>query len=255
MFGIVIILIHTIIKFMLEVKNICKNFENFEVLKDLNFSVSSSEICVFLGVNGAGKTTTMKILAGILKPTSGDIIIDNVNFRDDERYCKSITGYIQDRPYFYEKLSVREFLRFIGGLYELNKDVIEDRIKSLLAHYQIENKIDSLIESLSHGMRQRLSICAGLIHEPKLLIIDEPMVGLDPYGAKLLKDSLKEYARNGMAILVSTHSLDVAEELADKILIIDKGKIIKNTTLKEIKEDKNYSSLEELFINITNKAI
>ena len=240
---------------MLEVKNICKNFENFEVLKDLNFSVSSSEICVFLGVNGAGKTTTMKILAGILKPTSGDIIIDNVNFRDDERYCKSITGYIQDRPYFYEKLSVREFLRFIGGLYELNKDVIEDRIKSLLAHYQIENKIDSLIESLSHGMRQRLSICAGLIHEPKLLIIDEPMVGLDPYGAKLLKDSLKEYARNGMAILVSTHSLDVAEELADKILIIDKGKIIKNTTLKEIKEDKNYSSLEELFINITNKAI
>ena len=240
---------------MLKVKNIYKNFENFEVLKDLNFTVSPSEICVFLGVNGAGKTTTMKILAGILKPTKGEIIINNINFKDNPNYCKSITGYIQDRPYFYEKLSLREFLRFIGGLYGLKKDITNERIKKLLAHYQIESKIDSLIESLSHGMRQRLAICAGLIHEPKLLIIDEPMVGLDPYGAKLLKESLKEYAKNGMGILVSTHSLDVAEELADKILIIDKGKIIKNTSLREIKEDKNFKSLEDLFISITDKNL
>lgn len=240
---------------MLKVSNVYKNFDNFEALKNLNFEVESSKISVFLGINGAGKTTTMKIIAGILEASKGDVFIDNVKLKDNPIYCKSITGYIQDRPYFYEKLTVTEFLTFIGGLYNIKKKELNDKIFELLSHYQIENKCNYLIESLSHGMRQRLSICAGLIHSPKLLVIDEPMVGLDPYGAKLLKDSLKSYAKSGMAILVSTHSLDVACELADNIIIIDKGQIIKNTTLEEIKNDKNFSSLEDLFINITSKTL
>lgn len=240
---------------MLKVKNISKNFENFNVLKDLNFEVKKGEISVFLGVNGAGKTTTLKIIAGILSPSSGEILIDDKNFKEHSKYIKSITGYVQDRPFFYEKLSVREFLRFIAGLYNLEKKLADNQIEKLLTHYKIENKIDALIESLSHGMRQRLSICASLIHSPKLLVIDEPMVGLDPSGAKLLKTSLKEYAKSSTTILISTHSLEVAEELADNILIIDKGQIVKNAPLKDIKNDKNFASLEELFINITSNAL
>ncbi len=238
---------------MLNVKSVYKSFKNLTVLNDLSFNVKESSISVFLGINGAGKTTTMKIISGILKQDSGDIFIDNVSMNDNPTYCKKITGYVQDRPYFYEKLSVREFLKFIGSLYSIDNNIIDNKIFELLHHYQLENKIDTLIENLSHGMRQRLAICAELIHFPKLLIIDEPTVGLDPYGIKLLEESLREYAKNKMAILISTHSLDIASKIGDNIIIIDKGKIVKNFTIEEINKNKN-STLEDFFISATNSS-
>ncbi len=237
---------------MLCVKSVYKKFGNFSALTDLSFNVESSSISVFLGINGAGKTTTMKIISGLLTQDSGDVFIDNVSTKENPIYCKQITGYVQDRPYFYEKLSVREFLKFVGSLYSIENGILDKKILELLHHYQLESKIDTLIENLSHGMRQRLSICSGLIHSPKLLIIDEPMIGLDPYGMKLLEESLKEYAKNKMAILVSTHSLDIASKIGDKVLIIDKGHIIKDFSMEEFKENKTSSNLEELFMHVTS---
>lgn len=238
---------------LLEISNLCKSYGKFHAVKDISLTVNKGEVFGVLGINGAGKTTTLKMISGVLKPTSGSIFINGIDLINNPLPAKQITGYIPDRPYLYNKLTGREFLYFVSDLYNVPSVKAEFQIDKLLGEYKLKDRQYELIESYSHGMKQRLATCAGLIHEPLLLIIDEPMVGLDPHGAKFLKESFKKYAANGMAILLSTHSLHVAEEVADRLVIIDKGSIIAVGTLDEIRFQTGNSNqgLEELFLRLT----
>lgn len=188
-----------------------------------------------LGPNGAGKTTTIRMLAGVLTPTAGRILIDGVDLAADPVESKRRVGYIPDRPYLYDKLTAREFLRFVGRIYGMAPDVVATRTEQLLEENQLRDRGDELIEAYSHGMKQRLTMSAALLHEPRALIVDEPMVGLDPRGARLIKDVFRKMAERGVAILMSTHTLEVAEEMCDLISIILKGKIIAHGTVAEVR--------------------
>ena len=241
---------------MIEITNVTKRYGEFCAVNDLSLTVNDGEIFGFLGVNGAGKTTTLRMLAGILKPTSGTLKIGGFDIERQPREAKSITGFIPDRPYIYAKLTGREFLYFVADLYNVSSEKAEARIDLLLQEYRLTDWQDELVESYSHGMKQRLATCAALIHEPRVLIVDEPMVGLDPHGAKLLKEQLRKYANAGMSILLSTHSLNVAEEVSDRLAIIHRGRIIALGTLKEIRErtGREKEDLEQIFLEITTQA-
>ena len=241
---------------MIEVKNLVKEYGDFRAVNDISFSVKKGEIFGVLGVNGAGKTTTLRMLTGILQPTSGSISMDGKTMKDDPLYLKSITGYIPDRPYLYPKLTGREFLEFCADLYRVDTEVAKSKIDSLLADYMLTEWENELIDSYSHGMKQRLATCAALVHNPSILIIDEPMVGLDPHGAKMLKDAMRQYAREGTTILLSTHSLNVAEEVADRLIIIHKGSVLQLGTLDELKKHAGTedSRLEAVFIELTSES-
>jgi ABC-2 type transport system ATP-binding protein len=239
---------------MIEIKNLCKRYGQFTAVDNISLRVEPGEIFGFLGVNGAGKTTTLKMLAGVLKPTSGEIKLGDVDMRTDPVRAKSITGYIPDRPYLYGKLTGREFLYFVADLYQVDRALVNARIDTLLSEYSLLEWQDELIESYSHGMKQRIATCAGLIHNPRVLIVDEPMVGLDPHGAKLLKDQFRKYAASGMSILLSTHSLNVAEEVANRLAIIHRGSIITVGTLSRIREQTGRldEGLENIFLQLTS---
>lgn len=238
---------------MVSLDRVCKQYGSFHAVNNISLEIKKGEIFGFLGVNGAGKTTTLRMLAGVLKPTSGTILLGGYNIATHPIEAKQITGYIPDRPYLYNKLTGREFLYFVADLYNVPAAEAETRINTLLGEYRLLDWQDELIESYSHGMKQRLATCAGLIHNPQILIVDEPMVGLDPHGAKFLKEAFKRYAREGVSILLSTHSLHVAEEVADRMVIIDKGSIIAMGTLDEIRHASGSSDerLESLFLRLT----
>jgi len=241
---------------MIEIENLTKRYGDFCAVNQLSLKIEPGEIFGFLGINGAGKTTTLKMLAGILLPTSGRISICGFDMRENPLAVKAVTGYIPDRPYIYGKLTGREFLYFIADLYEIDPLQADERIDRLLSEYGLLKWQDELIESYSYGMKQRLATCAALLHKPQVLIVDEPMVGLDPCGARLLKASLKKYAHDGMAILLSTHSLNVAEEVSDRLGVIHKGSLVAIGTLAEIRQqtgDQN-GKLEEIFLEITSQA-
>ncbi len=240
---------------MIKVKNLTKSYGKFTAVNDISFEVNKGEIVGFLGVNGAGKTTTMRMLTGILRPSQGSIEIDSFDIVKNPVEAKSITGYIPDRPYLYPKLTGREFLEFCADLYSVKKNIAHERIDKLLTEYGLSQWHSDLIESYSHGMKQRLATCAALVHKPKVMIIDEPIVGLDPHGAKLLKDSLRRYAEKGMSIMLSTHSLNVAEEVADRIIIINKGEILTVGTVDNLKDQMNAKdkNLEHIFIELTHE--
>ena len=238
------------------ISHLKKSYGSFAAVQDISLDIKAGEVFGVLGVNGAGKTTTLRMLAGILTPTAGDISIFGISLRDNPIEAKRICGYIPDRPYLYNKLTGREFLYFVSDLYHVPVEMAERNIERLLAEYKLTEWQYELIESYSHGMKQRLATCAALIHEPKLLIVDEPMVGLDPHGAKFLKAAFRRYAAEGMTVLLSTHSLNVAEEVADRLVIIDRGKIIALGTLAEIRSQTNSSldneeNLESLFFRLT----
>ncbi|RMD87991.1 MAG: ABC transporter ATP-binding protein [Candidatus Dadabacteria bacterium] len=238
---------------MIEIKQLTKNYGSFEALKGISLEIGRGEIFGFLGVNGAGKTTTIKIMAGLLKPSSGTVKICGYDIQREPEAAKAVTGYIPDRPYMYNKLTGREFLKFMGELYKVNGKELEERVSRLLEEFSLTEWQNELIEGYSHGMKQRLATCSALIHHPKVLIVDEPMVGLDPRGARLLKDSFREYAKGGMTIFLSTHTLNVAEEVADRLAIIQGGEIIASGTLSEIREKagSNNTGLEKLFLQLT----
>lgn len=238
---------------MIELSNVTKRYGKFCAVNDISLSVRPGEIFGFLGVNGAGKTTTLKMLAGILKPSAGKIKIGEFDISEQPEQAKAITGYIPDRPHLYSKLTGREFLYFVSELYRIELQDANERIDALLHDYRLTEWQDELIESYSHGMKQRLATCAALLHRPKVLIVDEPMVGLDPHGAKLLKDSFRQYAKAGMSILLSTHSLNVAEEVSDRLAIIHRGSIVSIGTLEDIKRQAGRfdQDLEEMFLQIT----
>jgi ABC-2 type transport system ATP-binding protein len=238
---------------MIEVNDLSKVYGGFRAVDNISISVKPGEIFAFLGVNGAGKTTTIRMLSGVLKPTAGEISIFGHSMRSEPLKAKAVTGYIPDRPHLYSKLTGREYLNFVADLYDVEDETAEERIDLLLNEYGLERWQNELVESYSHGMKQRLATCGALIHDPKLLIVDEPMVGLDPHGAKLLKNQFRKYAAAGKSIFLSTHSLNVAEELADRLAIIQGGRILTTGTLEQVKAESGASNkgLEELFLQLT----
>ncbi len=239
---------------MIKIEHVTKKYGNFTAVEDINLQVHAGEIFGFLGVNGAGKTTTLRMLAGVLQPSSGTITIGGYNIQKEPEKAKALTGYIPDRPYIYPKLTGREFLYFVADLYRVPGNTAESIIDQLLEEYGLLSWQHELVDSYSHGMRQRLATAAALVHSPRVLIVDEPMVGLDPHGAKLLKDAMRKYASEGMAILLSTHSLNVAEEVADRLAIINHGSILTTGTLQELREQTGGQEhgLEQMFLRLTS---
>jgi ABC-2 type transport system ATP-binding protein len=197
--------------------------------------VAPGEIHGFLGPNGAGKTTTIRIIAGLLKPTRGRIVIDGHDLAREPEAAKSALGFIPDRPFLYEKLTAGEFLRFHAGLYGLEARAVQGRLLEMLDLFELSPWEGELIESFSHGMKQRLVLCAAFLHRPRAILVDEPMVGLDPRGARLIKDVFRVMSRKGVAILMSTHTLEVAQEMCDRISIIQGGRIIARGTVGELR--------------------
>ena len=238
---------------MIELRNLTKKFGSFTAVDNLTLTVPQGEFFGFLGPNGAGKTTTIKMMAGLFTPTSGEIHINGFNAFKQPIETKMAFSYVPDQPFLYDKLTGREFLYFIGGLYNIEKKALAKQIGEVVEHFDIGEWVDKRTEDYSQGMRQRITIAAAMIHEPKTLIIDEPMVGLDPLSAKIVKDTLKEKARSGVTVFMSTHSLPVAEELCDRIGIIKNGKLVFVGTLDKLDSlKKKYDGkFESVFIELT----
>ncbi len=242
---------------IIELTNLTKRYKGLRAVDNVSLKVREGIIYGFLGPNGAGKTTTLRMMAGILQPSEGRIIINNMDLNEYPEEIKRITGFIPDRPFIYEKLTGIEFLRFIGGLYGLKGVMDPDkRIMELLEIFELSHWSDELVESYSHGMKQRLVMCSALLHDPKVLIVDEPMVGLDPRGARLVKDIFRNEADRGKTVFVSTHSLDIAQEICDEVAIIQSGKIIAIGSPDELKRKAGVDgSLENVFLKLTEGAM
>ena len=219
---------------MIQVVDLVKKYGSFTAVDGVSLDVAAGEIHGFLGPNGAGKTTTIRIIGGLLKPTSGKVVIDGHDLALEPSGAKGALGFIPDRPFLYEKLTAGEFLRFHAGLYGLEGTEVARRTSELLELFELSAWAGELIESFSHGMKQRLVMCAAFLHRPRGVLVDEPMVGLDPRGARLIKDVFRAMSRKGVAILMSTHTLEVAQEMCDRISIIQHGKIIARGTVAEL---------------------
>ncbi len=240
---------------IIRTSHLTKRFRQHIAVNELTLDVYPGEIFGFLGPNGAGKTTTIMMLTGMIRPTSGKLEIGGKDPVVEPIAVKRMVGVIPDRPYVYEKLTGREFLRFVGGIYGLDPAESDPRLEQLLNRFGLQRWGDELVEGYSHGMRQRLVMCGALLHDPRLLIIDEPMVGLDPSGARLVKEIFRELRDRGTTIFLSTHSLDVAEEVSDRVGIIYGGRLLTVGTIPELKTiAKQDGRLEALFLKITTEA-
>jgi ABC-2 type transport system ATP-binding protein len=240
---------------MIELKSLTKRYGSFTAVDEIDLRVPKGELFGFLGPNGAGKTTTLRMIAGILRPTGGTVRIGDIDVTENPMAAKAILGYIPDRPYIYEKLTGAEFLRFVAGLYSQNGKVIEHRGRELLTLFDLDDWRDELVESYSHGMRQKLIISSAFIHKPDVIVVDEPMVGLDPKAARILKDLFREYTRRGHTIMMSTHTLEVAETMCDRIGIIQGGKIRALGTMSDLRasSESGEQGLEEIFLKLTGE--
>lgn len=239
---------------MIRTEGLTKHYGPFHAVEDLNLTVNSGEIFGFLGPNGAGKTTTIRMLMGLIKPTAGRIWIGGFDLEREPESAKAITGFIPDRPFLYEKLTGEEFLRFVAGLYRVDHVDAERRIPDLLDFFELADWGGELIEGYSHGMKQRLAFAGALLHKPRLIVVDEPMVGLDPKGARLVKETFKRLALQGCAIFMSTHTLEIAEEVCDRIGIIQMGKIIALGNMEELRREAKADErghLENIFLTLT----
>lgn len=235
---------------MIELNNAGKSFNGKWAVNRLTCRVERGEIFAILGPNGAGKTTTIKMMTGILKPTEGSILINRYNIVNEPERAKAAFGYIPDCSYLYEKLTGKEFLLFVSSLYRVKKDEALQRAKRLMETMGITHVAEELIENYSYGMRQRLIFASAFIHRPEVLIIDEPFVGLDPYGIRMIKRNLKEFSHHGGTVFLATHSLYIVEELCDRVGIMDKSTLI---TIKNRKDIRNTEGgLEGLFIQHTS---
>jgi ABC-2 type transport system ATP-binding protein len=240
---------------MIEIQQLVKRYGSFTAVRGIDLTVPRGELFGLLGPNGAGKTTTLRMMAGILKPTSGRIRVAGVDLLHDPVAAKSKLGYIPDRPFIYEKLTGAEFLRFVAGLYGQEGAKIQHRAAELLALFDLEAWRDELVESYSHGMRQKLIIASAFVHRPEVIIVDEPMVGLDPKAARILKDLFREYTHRGHTIIFSTHTLEIAESLCDRLAIMVHGEITASGTMPELRRQlaEHESGLEELFLRLTGE--
>jgi len=238
---------------MIAIEKLVKQYGRFTAVDGVSLEVPPGEIHGFLGPNGAGKTTTLRMIAGLLKPTGGRVLVNGHDIATEPELAKQSLGFIPDRPFIYEKLTGGEFLRFHGGLYGLGEPEIGDRVREMLELFELSRWEHELVESFSHGMKQRLVMCAAFLHRPRAVVVDEPMVGLDPRGARLIKDVFRRMAERGVAILMSTHTLEVAQEMCDRISIILKGQIIARGTVPEIRAmgDGHDDHLTAVFLKLT----
>lgn len=238
---------------MIKIEGLKVSYGDYLAVDNLNLNIQKGELFAFLGPNGAGKTTTIKALTGLLNPDSGTIEICGHDMEESPLKAKSLMGYVPDVAVFYEKLTSIEFMKFIGDLYGIDKKILYDNTVELFNTMDLEPFANAQIEELSHGTRQRLAIAASLCHEPEVFVIDEPMVGLDPLHARVVKQELQKRCQNGLTVMMSTHLLNVAEELADRIGIIDGGKLIALGTLEELRMGKDAEALEEIFLKLFDK--
>ena len=238
---------------MIEVVQLVKRYGSFTAVDGLTLTVPRGTLFGFLGPNGAGKTTTMRMIAQILRPTSGEIRIGGVPTWEKPQAIKQMIGYIPDRPYVYDKLTGTEFVRFVAALYGQEGAAVERRMNELLEVFELTPWRDELTESYSHGMRQKLIIASAFAHRPEVIVVDEPMIGLDPKSARTLKDLFREYVERGGTILMSTHTLEVAEGMCDRIAIIQRGQLVAEGTMDELRRQSvsGNESLEALFLRLT----
>lgn len=238
---------------MIIIKNLTKHYGNLTAVSGLSLDIPGGECFGFLGPNGAGKTTTIKLLAGLLKPNDGTIKISGYDIQKDPQKVKGIIGYIPDKPFIYEKLTGGEFLDFVAELYQVNGNFVREKREELLNLFTIKDFENELVEGYSHGMRQKLVITAALIHNPKVIIVDEPMVGLDPKGMRQVKEIFKQLTKSGVTIFMSTHTMSVAQEMCHRIGIINKGKLIALGNMNDLQKQAQVSSgLEDVFLQLTS---
>ena len=236
---------------MLEIKNYSKTYgEGRKAADNVSLTVESGDIYGFIGHNGAGKSTTIRAVVGVLDFTEGEIFIDGHSVKDEPMECRKVTAYIPDNPDLYENLTGIQYLNFVADVFDISAAEREERIKKYADMFEITDSLGDMISSYSHGMKQKVAIISALIHEPKLMVLDEPFVGLDPKASFTLKEIMREMCRNGSAIFFSTHVLDVAEKLCNKVAIIRKGRIIATGTMEEITEG---HSLEETFLEVDHE--
>jgi ABC-2 type transport system ATP-binding protein len=236
---------------MILTEHLSKSFGALQAVNDLNLNIAQGEFFAFLGPNAAGKTTTIKMLTGLLRPSQGSCQVGGFDIQKDPEKAKALLSYVPDFPFLYDKLTALEFMQFVGELFRVDRRVVEQKIAELFEQFGLGPASHELTENLSHGTRQRLAIASALLHDPKVIIIDEPMVGLDPKHARIVKDELKARSRNGTTIFLSTHTLNVAEEMADRVGIINHGRLIALGTVAELR--KKYASqgaLENVFLEI-----
>ncbi len=241
---------------LLQISKLNKQYGKFTAVREINLDVDPHQVFGILGPNGAGKTTTLRMITGLIQPTAGTILIDGHDLHKDPMKAKAITGFIPDRPYVYDKLTAFEYLEFIAGLYSLKKSKAADRMHELLHTFHLHEWADSLIESFSHGMKQRLVFAGALLPKPKLLVVDEPMVGLDPKGHKLIKELFVKLTRDeGMTILLSTHTMEVAEQVCSQIAIVNHGQIIAQGSMNDLRMSTGESegTLEQVFLKLTEE--
>jgi ABC-2 type transport system ATP-binding protein len=239
---------------MIAVQDLVKIYGRFKAVDGVTLIVEPGEIHGFLGPNGAGKTTTMRMIAGLLKPTSGRILVNNHDIEKEPEAAKGSLGFIPDRPFIYDKLTAGEFLSFHAGLYGMTNGQVSGRVDEMLDLFELTQWKNELIESFSHGMKQRLVMSSAFFHRPKAVAVDEPMVGLDPRGARLIKDVFRRMSERGVAILMSTHTLEVAQEMCHRVSIIQKGHIIAQGTVDEVKQIAGSTTDEHLtsvFLKLT----
>ncbi len=240
---------------MIELRNVSKRYGDKLAVENLSLHVAAGELFAFLGPNGAGKTTTIKMICGLLFPTAGEVRVGGFDVVKEGDKARELLSYVPDQPYLYEKLTGREFLHFIAELYGMPTDEAKLRIAEMIDLFNLHDFVDDLTERYSHGMRQRTVFAAALVHQPRVLIVDEPTVGLDPRSIRLLKDLLRAEANRGTTVFLSTHSLDVAQELADRIGIVDHGKLITCGTLEMLRKQAALDgSLEDVFLKLTEEA-
>lgn len=247
---------------LIELINLNKNYGEKIAAHNINLQVHGGEVFGFLGPNGAGKTTTIKMIVGLLRPTSGSAKVAGYDVQAQPLQAKAASGYVPDTPNLYPKLSGRELLRFVGELYNIDRAQIDRRIKELLKLFDLDHAGDDTIDSYSHGMQQKTAIASALVHDPEVLVLDEPTVGLDPKSARLIKDMLRQMAGRGSAIFLSTHILEIAERMCDRIGIIHNGELIAVGTMEELRNQGQESTsnlpggatLEDIFLNLTGGA-
>jgi len=237
---------------LIETQNLVKRYGEKTAVDDVSFSVRGGEIFGFLGPNGAGKTTTIKMIVGLLQPTSGTVKVAGYDVQQEPLQAKASTGYVPDEPNLYAKLTGRELLQFVGDLYGMDKEQLQRRSEELLRLFDLTAAGDETIDSYSHGMQQKTALATALVHAPRVLVLDEPTVGLDPKSARLIKDILRQLADRGSAVFLSTHILEIAERMCDRIGIISNGKLIAVGTMDELRSlGKGEGSLEDIFLSLT----
>ena len=241
---------------MIQIEHVTRKYGAKVAVDDLTLTIQPGELFAFLGPNGAGKTTTIKMMVGLLQPTTGTLRLAGFDVQQDHRAAKRSLGYVPDEPYLYEKLSGREFLQFTADMHALDPGQAQRRIEAQIKQFELAEFIDDLAETYSHGMKQRVAFAASLLHEPAVLVVDEPMVGLDPRSVRLVKDLLRAKAMQGMTVFMSTHLLSVAQELADRVGIVDRGKLRFLGTITQLQRqlDSQAVSLEELYLSFTSET-